>query len=254
MAAPGSETLTPGALYELVARGNKDKYFVSANMEAETTISPFANGYESTEPHLADTRTTTPRNAVDWGRQVEFELETWGDLLTDVYVRIAMPTWLPSMPAIADGPTLPAQTVNWQQHIVATDGNSYGWTRGIAYFLFERIQILQDTVLIQDLSGDSLYSLAQTANSNNQFYLDGAQTGQHEGSARAIAAAATPGLLRLRVPWPGAQGLRDGGFPICGTKGQTFRLRLHLRRPEQLWESATATTVSYTHLRAHETG
>jgi hypothetical protein len=242
MAAPGSELLTPGALYELVARGNKDKYFLTDDMEAAT--SPFANGYDSTEPHLADTRTTTARNAVDWGRVVEFELETWGDLLSDVFVRIAMPTWLPSMPAVAGGPTLPAQTVNWQQHITAAGGNSYGWTQGIAYFLFERIQILQDTVLIQDVSGDSLYSLAQTTNSNNQFYLDGAQTGQHEGSAREIAAAATPDLLRLRIPWPGANGLRDGGFPLCALKTQTFRLRLHLRRPELLWEAATATTVA----------
>lgn len=244
MAEPGSETLTPGALYELVARGNKDKYFVSDNLEAESTISPFANGYDSTEPHLADTRTTTPRNAVDWSRMVEFELETWGDLLTDVFVRIAMPTWLPSMPLVANGPSLHPQIANWQQHILTTDGNSYGWTRGIAYFLFERIQILQDTVLIQDVSGDSLYSLAQTSNSNNQFYLDAAQTGQHDGSERAIAAAATPGLLRLRIPWPGTQGLGDGGFPICGLKTQTFRLRLHLRRPEKLWEAATATTVA----------
>lgn len=127
---------------------------------------------------------------------------------------------------------------------MSSDGNSYGWTRGIAYFLFERIQVLQDTVLIQDISGDSLYALSLSANSNNQYYLDGAQTGQHEGSARAIAAAATPGLLRLRVPFPGTAGLKDGGFPLCALKGQTFRVRVVLRRPEQLWEAATATTTA----------
>jgi hypothetical protein len=243
MSRPGIETQTPGALYELVARGKKDTFFFSKEIDADHVISPFAQGYESTNPHLGETRTIVPRNAIDWGRIVEFELETFGDLLRDLYLRIQMPTWLPSMPLVAGGQSYDAQQLNWIEHIVdADDGNSYGWTRGIGYFLFERIQILQDTVLIQDVSGDSLYALSLSANSNNQYYLDAAQTGQHEGGARAIAAAATPGLLRVRVPFPGTVGLKDGGFPICATKGQTFRVRVHLRRPEQLWEAATATT------------
>lgn len=237
MARVGIETLTPGALYELVARGNKDKYFFSSDLESESVISPFANGYESTDPHLDETKTQPPRNATDWGRMVEFELEMWGDILSEVYIRIDMPTWLPSLPLVAGGQSLPPQEANWSQHIMDTSGNSYGWTNGIAYFLFEKIQVLQDAILLQEVSGDSLFFLAQTANSNNQFYLDAALTGQHQGTARTIAAAATPGQLRLRIPFPGCQGLADGGFPICALKGQNFKVRLWLRRPELLWET-----------------
>jgi hypothetical protein len=244
MSAVGSETVTPGALYELVARGNKDKYFFSDDLDAESTINPFATGYESTDPHLDETKTFDSRNAVDWGRTVEFELEQYGDVLAEAVIRIQMPSWFPSLPLVAGGPTFDPQQANWQQHIVGAGGISYGWTRGIAYFLFERIQILQDAVLIQDISGDSLFQLAATLNSNGQYYLDAAQTGLHNGTARQIAAAATPGLLRLRIPWPGCQGLKDGGFPLCAMKAQGFKVRLTLRKPEQIWESDVATTVA----------
>jgi hypothetical protein len=245
MSAVGSEAVTPGALYELVARGNKDKYFFSDDLDAESTVNPFSTTYESTDTHLDETKTFDSRNAVDWGRTVEFELEQYGDVLAEAYIRIQMPSWFPSLPLVAGGQTYEPQIANWQQHIVsATGAISYGWTRGIAYFLFERIQILQDAVLIQDISGDSLQALATTMNSNNQYYLDAAQTGMHDGAARAIAAAATPGLLRLRLPWPGCQGLEDGGFPLCCLKGQGFKVRLTLRRPEAVWESDKATTVA----------
>jgi hypothetical protein len=155
-----------------------------------------------------------------------------------------MPTWLPSLPLVAGSTSYPPQQANWTQHIVATDGTSYGWTRAIAYFLFERIQILQDAVLLQDISGDSLFFLAGTNNTNNQYYLDAAQTGLHDGTARQIAAAATPGMLRLQIPWPGCQGRLDGGFPLYALKGQGFKLRVTLRKPEQLWESDVATAIA----------
>lgn len=244
MSAVGSEFQTPGALYELAARGNKDKYFISKKLDSDETTSPFAATYESTDFFLEETKTFDSRNAVDWGRTVEFELETYGDILTEVIVRIQMPTWLPSLPLIAGGTSYPPQQANWQQHIVGAGGISYGWTRGIAYFLFERIQIFQDAVLLQDISGDSLYFINGTQNTNNKYYLDAAQTGIHEGGARLIAAAATPGLLRLRIPWPGCQGTGDGGFPLYALKGQGFKLRLTLRRPEQLWESDVPTTIA----------
>ncbi len=244
MSRPGIETLTPGALYELVARGKKDTYFFSSDPSAENVISPFAHTYHSTEPHLGEIRTTVPRNAVDWGRSVEFELESFGDLLSAVYIRIEMPSWLPSMPLVAGGQPYGPQRLNWTEHIVSVDGNSYGWTRGIGFFLFEKIQLLQDTVLLQEVSGDALYALMLSANTNNQYYLAAAQAGVHEGTARQIAAAATPDILRISVPFPGTAGLKEGGFPLCALKGQTFRVRVQLRRPEQLWEAATATTVA----------
>ena len=242
MTTIGTENLAPGALYELVARGNKDVFFLSKDLGIADN--PFSQLYNSSEPHLGDVRTIVPTNAPDFGKMVEFQLETYGDVLTDMYISIDLPSWLPTLPLVAGGTTYPPQELNWQQHVTSADDNSYGWIRGIAYLLFERIQILQDLVLIQDISGDSLLALDQTASTNVQYYLRAAESGMHNGSAREIAANATPGRLRIRIPFPGLQGLYDGGLPLCALQSQNYRVRFKLRRAEQLWESAVATAVA----------
>lgn len=246
MAAPGSEYVTPGSLFELVARGNKDKFFFSSDLKVAE--SPFNNIYDSTEPHLGEVRTTVPNNEVDFGKMVEFTLETFGDVLTDMSVLINMSTWLPSLPLTAGGTTYPPSEANNMYHIISTTGGiSYGWIRGIAYLLFEKIQIFQDNVLLQEISGDSLLALEQTASTNVQYYLRAAEAGMHNGSAREIAGAATPDTLRLRIPFPGLAGKYDGGLPLCALREQTFRVRFWLRSAEQLWESSpqrTAATVA----------
>lgn len=242
MATIGRENLTPGALYELVARGNKDTFFFSK--ELDKAENPFTNLYRSSEPQLGEWRTQTSTNAVDFGKMVEFQLEVFGDVLTDMYILIDMPSWLPSLPIVAGGTTYPPQEANWQNHIVSTDGNSYGWVRGIGYLLFERIQILQDSVLLQDISGDSLLALDQTSGSNNQYYLRAVASGMHNGTARSIAGNATPGRLRVRVPFPCLQGLHDGGLPLCALREQNFRIRFFLRKAENLWESSVPTGVA----------
>lgn len=242
MATIGRENLTPGALYELVARGNKDTFFFTKELDKGT--SPFTNLYRSTEPQLGEWRTQTSTNSVDFGKMVEFQLEVFGDVLTDMYILVDMPSWLPSLPVVVGGTTYPPEEANRQYHIVSTDGNSYGWVRGIGYLLFERIQILQDSILLQDISGDSLLALDQTSGTNNQYYLRAAGSGMHNGSARSIAGNATPGRLRVRVPFPCLQGLYDGGLPLCALKEQNFRIRFYLRRPETLWESAVPTSVA----------
>lgn len=246
MAAPGSEYVTPGSLFELVARGNKDKFFFSSDLKMAE--SPFNNIYDSTEPHLGEVRTTVPNNEVDFGKMVEFTLETFGDVLTDMSVLVQMPTWLPSLPLVEGGTTYPPSEANSQYHIIAGEfgkGNStsYGWIRGIAYLLFEKIQIFQDNVLLQEVSGDSLLAIDQTTSTNVQYYLRAAEAGMHNGSEREIAAAATPGTLRLRIPFPGLQGKYDGGLPLCALREQTFRIRFWLRQAEQLWESSPQRTA-----------
>jgi hypothetical protein len=232
---------TPGALYEMVARGNKDVYFFSN--ELTKTESPFSTSYKSSAPRLSETRTTTPSNAVDFGKMVEFELEPFADVLSDLYIQVQMPSWLPSLPLVSGGTTYPSQDANYQYHITSA-GNSYGWMRGIGYYLFEKIQILQDLVLIQEISGDSLWALDSSAATNVQYFLLASQAGMHNGSAREIAANATPPTLKMRIPFPGCQGRLDGGFPLCCMKGQTFRVRLYLRRAEVLWESFTPTNIA----------
>lgn len=246
MANPGSEYVTPGSLFELVARGNKDKFFFSDDLK--TAESPFNNIYNSSEPHLGEVRTTVSNNDVSFGKMVEFTLETFGDVLTDMSILVKMPTWLPSLPVTSGGTTYPPSEANNMYHIVASGtGTSYGWVRGIGYLLFEKIQIFQDNVLLQEISGDSLLGLNQTEGTNAQYYLRAAEAGMHNGSARSIAAAATPGTLRLRIPFPGLTGKYDGGLPLCCLREQTFRVRFWLRSAEDLWESSpqrNATTVA----------
>lgn len=250
MAAPGSEYTTPGALFELVARGNKDKFFFSDDLKIAE--SPFNNIYASSEPHLGEVRTAVPNNEVDFGKMVEFTLEVFGDVLTDMSVLVKMPTWLPSLPLVVDGTTYNPSEAN-SQYWITTGGAgpklkdideiiSYGWIRGIAYLLFKKIQIFQDNLLIQEISGDSLLALDQTTSTNAQYYLRAAESGMHNGTGREIAAAATPGTLRLRIPFPGLAGKYDGGLPLCALKEQTFKVRLWLRNAEELWESSPERT------------
>ena len=244
MATIGTENLTPGALLELVARGNKDAFFLSKDVaKAE---SPFNTIYAPQEPRLADTRTQVPSNAPDFGKMIEFQLETWADILTDMYVLIDLPSWLPSLPLVADGTTYPPQESNLQNLVTSSSEAeyTYGWIRGIGYLLFERIQILQDQFLIQDISGDSLLALENTSSTNAQYYLRAAQAGIHNGTAREIGANATPGRLRVRIPFPCLQRPADGGLPLCCLREQNFRIRFFLRSAEKLWESsAPAGTV-----------
>ncbi len=238
MATIGTENLTPGALLELVARGNKDAFFFSKDpTKAE---SPFNTIYAPQEPHLDDTRTQVPSNAADFGRMIEFQLETWGDIMTDMYVLVDMPSWLPSLPVVAGGTTYPPQESNWQNEVEASSAPNYkyGWVRGIGYLLFERIQILQDQFLIQDISGDSLLALENTSHTNAQYYLNANLAGVHNGLPREIAANATPNRLRIRIPFPCLQRRADGGLPLCCLRDQNFRIRLFLRQAEQLWESS----------------
>jgi hypothetical protein len=243
MAAPGSEYVTPGSLFELVARGNKDKFFFSSDLKVAE--SPFNNIYDSTEPHLGEVRTTVPNNEVDFDKMVEFTLEVFGDVLTDMSILVRMPSWLPSLPVTAGGTTYQPSEANNMYHIVSTTGGiSYGWIRGIAYLLFEKIQIFQDNVLLQEISGDSLLALDQTASTNVQYYMRAAEAGMNNGSTRSIAAAATPNTLRLRIPFPGLAGKYDGGLPLCALREQTFKVRLWLRPAEQLWESSPQRTAA----------
>ncbi len=102
----------PGALYELVARGAKDKYFFIRDVSGErsgnaapTPENPFNNFYEPTAPRIPEVRTQQPLNAADFGRSVEFQLETFGDVLTNATVLIDLPAWFDSLPVVAAEPS-----------------------------------------------------------------------------------------------------------------------------------------------------
>ena len=236
-------TSLQGSIYELVARGKKDTYFA---VDRKTSSLPFNPSYESSAPFLQERRTTVPLNAPQFGNTFEIELDRFGDIITEASLLVDLPTWLPPLPT---NNNLSAPTNNTNNlsndpkianslyHITDLDGISYGYTRYIGLYLFEKIQFLQDQMLIQEWSGDSLFMTGANEGSWNTTFLSSQYLGGNEvGSTigRAIAFRATPGRLRLSLPLPGLQTPGDGGFPICCMPNQAYRLRIKLRRLEDL--------------------
>ena len=81
-----------GSLYELVARGNKDVYFID---DAKTAKNLFDTRYGPTPPHLHEIRRLPPLNTADFGRSFEFQIEMAGDVFIDPTLLIDLPSWLP---------------------------------------------------------------------------------------------------------------------------------------------------------------
>lgn len=233
MASIRSGTLNEGALYETVARGNKDNYFISKTFKE--AVNPFETRYERRPGFVNELRRTIPLNGPDFGRSCEFEFEMAGDLFQDVVVLIDLPTWLPPVEA--------GLNTDWNYLIqtAATTPVSYGYTRGIAYFLFSNIQIFQDKILLQEFSGDALWASQLSRGSVNSAWLDNALTGMtgFDQNTTDLSRLATPGRLRLKIPM-----LADGqGLPSSSMRQQKFRLKLTLRTLEDCVECSDSTVV-----------
>jgi hypothetical protein len=214
-----------GALYELLARGNKDVYFFNDDF---SSVSPYDNRYNPVPAQLHELRRIPPLNGADFGRTCEFEFEAAGEVFVDPTLVIDLPSWLPPQVAAS----------NPKSVITDADGVSYGYTNGIGYFLFSKIQIYQDQLLLQEFTGDALYAASRARGSLNSAFLENKVTGVHSGSALEIGRAATPGRLRLHLPLLGCQHPDDGGFPSIAARAQTYKLRVTLRRLEDLVEAS----------------
>ena len=210
-----------GALYELVARGNKDVYFVQ---DEQTSKNVFDNRYNPVPPQIAELRRLPPLNQPGFGRSFEFQVEIAGDLFVEPTLLIDLPSWLPP-PQAAANPT---------SVITDASGITYGYTNGIGFFLFEKIQLLQDNILLQEFSGDALWATTRSRGTLNSAFLDNRLVGLNSGSALALGRNATPGRLRLPLPLFGCQSLDDGGFPSCCIPQQQYRIRCFLRKLEDL--------------------
>jgi hypothetical protein len=227
MAVNRSGLTAEGSLYEAIARGNKDNYFFKDDPGA--ALNPFERSYEPTPAVIHELRRIPPLNGAEFGRPCEFEMEIAGDVFVSPTILIDLPTWLPPH----------VRPLNDIYRVVDTSGNSYGYTNGIGYFLFNKIQIYQDKLLINEFSGDALWASRLSRGSINSAYLENALAGWHNGSATSVSAAATPGRLRLTLPFIGS-GRR--GFPSIAARKQSFKIRLELRRLEELVESSDLTT------------
>lgn len=234
-----------GALFELVARGVKDNYFVK---DSKDSIFPYDARYGSSMPHLAERRTVVPIARTNFGGSFEVEIDTFGDIMTECALEIDLPTWLPPLgsgsqlqpvdPSIANG-----------LYPITSNQTSYGYVNGIGYFLFESIQFYQDQMLLQEWSGDGLYAKQLTEGSLNSSGLAFKQAGVTAASndtspagIRALQMRATPGHLRIYLPLPGMQCPKDSGFPLIGLSSQTFRIKGTLRKLEDLVVSSDPLT------------
>ena len=228
-----------GALFELVARGQKDNYYCK---DAPNSQFVFDSRYEPTGPHLAERRTIIPLNDTRFGQAFEVEIDAFGDILTECALEIDLPTWLPPLPlGTATGLFGDPATVNGLASIVTNDAaaQAYGYVNGCGYFLFESIQFYQDQVLLQEWSGDVLYAKQLTEGSANSaelaLLLAGAtRTTDPAQAFRAMQLRATPPRLRVVLPLPGMQCPGDVGLPLCALSWQKYRVRCVLRKLEDL--------------------
>jgi DUF1680 family protein len=107
-----------GALFELVARGVKDNYFVKDTKDA---IFPYDARYGSSLHHLAERRTTVPLSRTNFGGSFEVEIDTFGDILTECALEIDLPTWLPPLPTELNGQPVNPSIANGLYPITTAD-------------------------------------------------------------------------------------------------------------------------------------
>ena len=225
-----------GALFELVARGVKDRYFVKDDPESTFVHDP---RYSSSVPHLAERRTAVPLNGTAFGTTFEVEIDRYADIMTECALDVTLPSWFPPLPLVKEGMPLDPEVANGLYPITTQDsGVSYGYVNGVGYYLFERIQFYQDQFLIQEWSGDGLLAKQHTEGSRNSRFLALEKGGWRESLVgqgnRGIQMRATPGALRIYLPLPGMQCPGDGGFPLTAMPWQTLRLRISLRHLEDI--------------------
>jgi hypothetical protein len=219
-------TSAEGSLLELVARGKKDVYFMSSNKEAHV---PFSYNLQTWPATIDETRQTQPLNMIDFGRSVEWEMEIFGDIMINASLVVELPTWLP----LIVGPK------NQTNIISDASGHTYGYTQGIGAFLFEQIQFYQDQLLLQEFTGDFLYSWFHLQSSLVQEALVLKEMGCHSGTPLDVQRNATPKKLTLRLPLIGCAHPDEGGFPFVCLPGQKFRIRCKLRKLEDLVECSS---------------
>lgn len=228
MAAPTTIASAEGSLYELVARGKKDTYFFQ---DTEESLNVFDSSYKPQTPWLSEIRRVPARTAAEFGRAVDFDIELIGDIMIAPTFLINLPTWLPPNVAATSSRSV----------ITDTAGVSYGYTNGAAYFLFESIQIYQDTLLLQEFSGDALWAVSKLQGTYAHSFIGNDLTGTHDGTPLSIARNAAPPQLRLSIPFIGCQP-GDPGFPQRAVTSQTYRIKAKLRRLEDLVEASDSRT------------
>lgn len=226
-----------GALFELVARGVKDTYFVK---DSSDSFFSYDATYESSVHHLPERKTMVPINGTHFGNTFEVEIDPYADVMTECAFEIELPSWFPLLPIAPNGMVYTPSIANGLYPITSLN-NSYGYVNYVGYYLFEKIQFYQDQFLIQEWSGDGLLAKQMSEGSYNSSFLQQKIGGQTDiidpltnlPTDRAIQLRATPGHLRIKLPLPGlCHG--DAGFPFVAMAWQKFRIKATLRKWEDL--------------------
>jgi hypothetical protein len=204
-----------GGLMELVARGKKDIFFT-----ANPKVSFFHGVYMRSVPFTKEIYITQPRNAPDWGRWVDFDIEHRGDLAKYFFLHIQLPTWLPPL-AIAANPT---------GIVTDASGVTFGYTNSIGFQLINKIQIFQDQVLIQEYYGEYLTWRQRQKAETGAVFLMYDEVGSRYETPLAIGRSATLPELRVPIPVIGSEGMFAPGIPLVALSQQRWRIRLHLRK------------------------
>ena len=194
----------------------------------QTAVVPFSYNMKTWPATIDETRQTQPLNSVDFGRTIEWEMDSFGDVLISAALCVELPTWLP----------IKVAPLNTTTVIGDASGVRYGYTQGVGAFLFEQIQFYQDQLLLQEFTGDFLYAWSHLQGTLNQEGLVMKELGGHGGSSLEIQRNATPDKLVIRLPLIGCSHPDDGGLPLVALPGQKYRIRCKLRRLEDLVENS----------------
>ena len=213
-------TSRAGGLLELVARGKKDLFFT-----ANPVVSRFHSVYTRAAPFTRETYIAKPRNDAEWGHWVDFDIEHRGDLLSETYLRIELPTWLPGG----------AAAINPTGIVTDASGVTFGYCNNVGFQCINKIQLFNDQILIHEMYGEYLdWRLRQSYTMSTTFVV-AADVGSREESALAIGRSSTPQRnLRVPIPMLGWQHLGDPGLPLIALRNQRFRMRIHFRNLEEI--------------------
>jgi Large eukaryotic DNA virus major capsid protein len=211
---------TGGGLLDLVARGKKDTFFTQ-----NPKISFFHSVYTRSPAFTQEVRLTQPRNRPEWGRWTDFDLDPIGDIVRNPVLLIDLPAWLPATQAAA-APT--AYTTD-------LSGVEFGYTQDVGALMIEKIQVFNDQIMLHEFWGQWLeWRTAMLSNST----VYGRLGGRHPPGIGQIGKASTPKQLRIYLPILGCQTPDDKGFPMVAAAGQRFRIRVYLRRLEEIIETS----------------
>ena len=212
-------TSRSGGLLELVARGKKDVFFTS-----NPIVSFFHSVYLRSAAFSKEIYVAKPRNVPEWGHWVDFDLDHRGDLARQFYLRVSLPTWLPTSAIAANKTGL----------VTDASGVTFGYCNNVGYQMIDSVQVYQDQVLIHETHGEYLdWRLRQESGFATSLLIN-SDVGSYSESPLGIARSATFGVLRIPLPILGNQRIGDPGLPMVALRGQRYRIRIHLRNLEEI--------------------